>query len=143
MACIHMTRVMKHLRKINYLRLTIGQLVLIVLLAAALGLLLSFLTMRTEFTANSRVMFTHGGFPLEAIKLRIAKVGYYYEVAIEEYFWNEIVLNVIIYMVSSIIIVKLAIWIRDETKSELIPSRALCFLRRCIRRCSLRKDRAD
>lgn len=96
--------------------MTSSEVVAILLLTGALGLFFSFLMMRTEFTGSSRVSFTYGGFPFEAIKIKIAKVGYHHEVTIDEYFWNEIILNVILYMVFSIIIVKLATWILDEIR---------------------------
>lgn len=106
----------------NCLNLTRWQLVSIAVLVVTLEFFLSLWTLRTESTPDSSVFVDYWGFPFEAIKVtKAVSTGIYPDVGqvlhitqTFEYLWGGMIMNLIVYVVFSVIVVKLATWIRDE-----------------------------
>jgi hypothetical protein len=105
----------------NRLSLTKGELVLTVGLVAALVFFLS-LMQRIEYTTDPSVFITYWGFPFEMIKVKnTVGTGMYPDIGlvvnvtrIYEFLWDKIIINLLIYILFSIVVVKLANWIREE-----------------------------
>lgn len=106
------------------LDLTMVEVVFIALLVGAFEFFFSFWMLRTEATSEPNVFISYWGFPFEAIKIKNIVVGGTWVDVGEivsvrqtyEYLWQGIILNAVIYLLFSIIVVKLASWIRDEIK---------------------------
>lgn len=120
---LHCMRVTVKREKIfNCLNLTRWQLVSIAVLVAILEFFLSLWTLRTESTPDPSVSVAYWGFPFEAIKVTktvftgvhpdIGRVLYVTQTF--EYIWGGIIVNIIVYIVFSVIVVKLVAWILDE-----------------------------
>lgn len=102
----------------DFLDLTRGQVVLIVLLTAAFNLIFSFWMIRIEQTSNPEVVLLYWGFPFDAIRIKNTRVLVYNyrQITIDECYWGGIIIDALIYMAFSIILVKLATLIRDEVE---------------------------
>jgi len=110
------------LKKIfDYLSLTWTQLAVIAGLVVALEIILSLWT-KIEYTSDPTVFIEYVGFPFTAIKVtNTVSTGVYPDLGtlvsigrVYEYLWGGIIMNLIIYIVFSTVVVKLATRIRDE-----------------------------
>ena len=109
-------------RVYKYLHLTWKQAILSVVLIAVITLLSIIWIVRTEYTSDPNVFIWYSGFPFEALKIKnVASKGWYYDVgtilrvvSFYELLWVGMIVNLIIYIVLSIITVKLVTWIHEE-----------------------------
>ena len=113
---------MKYKKIYDSLYFTGSQVILIVLLVVAFEIFFSLWMLRTEDTSDPNVFISYLGFPFGGIKIKnvvhagsfpdvgeIVSVRQYYE-----YLWGGIIMNLISYIVFSVIIIRLTTWIRDE-----------------------------
>lgn len=106
----------------DYLDFTRGQVVLITVAVGVLEFLLNLWVLRVEYTSDPNVFIAYWGFPFEAIKVKhVVYTGVYPDVGVVilmkrfyELLWGGIIVNLLIYVASITVLVKSAIWIRDE-----------------------------
>lgn len=106
----------------DYLDFTRGQVVLIIIIVCVLEFVLNLWVLRTEYTDDPDVFIAYWGFPFEAIKVKhMVFAGMYPDVGVViymkrfyEFLWAGIIVNLLIYVASSVILLKSINWIRDE-----------------------------
>jgi len=106
----------------DYLYLTSKQAVLIAVLVVVMTFFSILWISRTEYTPDPNVFIWYAGFPFDAIKMKnIVYKGWYIDIGtvlsgkvVHELLWCGMIMNLIIYIIFSTIIVKLATWIGDE-----------------------------